>query len=352
MNKEHLDLYTDYLLSTFGQATATGLERMMDGEISHDKTTRFLSEEDYTSKELWLQVKPTVRKVEKDEGILIFDDTVQEKPYTDENEIMCWHYDHSKGRSVQGFNLLNCLYQVGAVSIPVAFEVIKKPIEYCDLKTKRRKRKSLVTKNELMRQMLDVCVANELKFRFVLFDIWFSSAENMRYIKITHKKDFVCAVKGNRLVALSEEDHAAKRFVRIDTLDCSEERTITAWFKDVPFPVNLVRQVFENKGGSTGILYLACSDTTRERDAIETVYKKRWPIEVFHKSLKQNAALGKAPVRRVRTQNNHIFAALYAVFKLECLKIKHHFNHFALRSKIYLKALRSAYDELQILKAA
>lgn len=352
MNKQYLDLYTDYLLSTFGQATATGLERMMDGEISHDKTTRFLSAEDYTSKDLWLQVKPTVRKIESDEGTLIFDDTVGEKPYTDENEIMCWHYDHSKGRSVQGFNLLNCLYHVGEISIPVAFEVIKKPVEYCDLKTKKRKRKSVVTKNELMRQMLEVCVANKLKFRFVLFDIWFSSAENMRDIKITHEKDFVCAVKGNRLVAFSKEDQAAKRFVRIDTLDWSEKKTITAWLKDVPFPVNLVRQVFENKDGSTGILYLACSDTTMERDAIETVYKKRWPIEVFHKSLKQNAALGKAPVRRVRTQNNHIFAALYAVFKLECLKIKHHFNHFALRSKIYLKALRSAYDELQILKAA
>ena len=352
MNKQHLDLYTDYLLSTFGQATATGLERMMDGEISHDKTTRFLSADDYTSKDLWLQVKPTVRKIESDEGTLIFDDTVGEKPYTDENEIMCWHYDHSKGRSVQGFNLLNCLYHVGEISIPVAFEVIKKPVEYCDLKTKKRKRKSVVTKNELMRQMLDVCVANKLKFRFVLFDIWFSSAENMRYIKITHEKDFVCAVKGNRLVALSKEDQAAKRFVRIDTLDWSEKKTITAWLKDVPFPVNLVRQVFENKDGSTGILYLACSDTTMERDAIETVYKKRWPIEVFHKSLKQNAAIGKAPVRRVRTKNNHIFAALYAVFKLECLKIKHHFNHFALRSQIYLKALRSAYDELQILKAA
>ena len=352
MNKQHLELYTDYLLSTFGHATATGLSRMMDGEISHDKTTRFLSEYDYTSKDLWLQVKPTVRKVENDEGALIFDDTVQEKPYTDENEVMCWHYDHSKGRSVQGFNLLNCLYHVDEVSLPVAFEVIKKPVEYCDLKTKKRKRKSLVTKNELMRQMLDVCVANKLKFRFVLFDIWFSSAENMRYIKKTHEKDFVCAVKGNRLIALSEEDQAAKRFIRIEKLDWSEEKIHTAWFKDVPFPVNLVRQVFENKDGSTGILYLACSDTTMKRDAIETVYKKRWPIEVFHKSLKQNAALGKAPVRRVRTQNNHIFAALYAVFKLECLKIKHNFNHFALRSKIYLKALKSAYNELQLLKAA
>ena len=352
MNKSHLELYTDYLLSTFGYATATGLERMLEGEVSHDKTTRFLSEESYTSKDLWLLVKSTVRKVEREEGVLIFDDTVQEKPYTDENEMMCWHYDHSKGRSVQGFNLLNCLYHVDDVSIPVAFELIKKPVQYSDLKTKKRRRKSLVTKNELMRQMLAVCVGNKLKFRFVLFDNWFSSAENMRYIKNTHQKDFVCALKSNRFVALSEEDQVEKRFVRIDELYWSEEKTFTVWLKDVPFPVNLVRQVIENKDGSTGILYVTCSDTTMQREAILTVYKKRWPIEVFHKSLKQNAALGKAPVRRVRTQNNHIFAALYAIFKLECLKIKHHFNHFALRSKIYLEALKSAYDELQVLKAA
>ena len=177
-------------------------------------------------------------------------------------------------------------------------------------------------------------------------------AEKMRYIKKSHQKDFVYALKTNRLVALSEEDQTAKRFIQIDKLDWSEEMILTVWLKDVTFPVSPVRQVFENKDGSTGILYVACSDTTLTRDAILTVYKKRWPIEVFHKSLKQNAALGKAPLLRVRTQNNHIFAALYAAFKLECLKIKHHFNHFSLHSKIYLKALKSAYIEQQVLKAA
>jgi putative transposase ISC1217 len=120
----------------------------------------------------------------------------------------------------------------------------------------------------------------------------------------------------------------------------------------VPFPVLLVRQVFTNKDGSTGILYLASSDTTVTREFILTTYQKRWPVEVFHKSLKQNAALGKAPVRRVVTQNNHVFAALYAFFKLECLKIKRHLNHFALRTHLDLKAIRLAFDELQVLQAA
>lgn len=352
MNKEYLELYTDYLISTFGYATATGLSRMVEGQVSHDQVTRFLSQEAYTSKDLWLEVKGTVRQIEQEHGVLILDDTIQEKPYTDENEVMCWHYDHSKGRAVQGFNLLNCLYHVDDISIPVAFELVTKPVEYSDLKTRKRKRKSLVTKNELMREMVKVCVENQLKIRYVLFDIWFSSRENMSFIKETLKKDFICGLKKNRLVALSEEDHQAKRFTRIENLDWSEETVITGWLKDVPFPVHLVRQTFTNKDGSTGILYLASSDTTLMREAILTTYQKRWPVEVFHKSLKQNAALGKAPVRRVTTQNNHIFAALYAVFKLECLKMKQNLNHFALRAHLYLKAIRIAFDELQVLKAA
>ena len=48
MKKSDLDLYTDYLLSTFGAATATGLSGMVDGDVSHDHITRFLSEEEYS----------------------------------------------------------------------------------------------------------------------------------------------------------------------------------------------------------------------------------------------------------------------------------------------------------------
>ena len=352
MDKENLELYSDYLISTVGYATATGLARMLNEQISHDQITRFLSQEEYSSKDLWQEVKKTVRKIEQEDGCIIFDDTIQEKPYTDENEIMCWHYDHSKGRAVQGFNLLNCLYQVDDISIPVAFEIIKKPIAFSDLKTKRVKRKGLVSKNEMMIDMIKTCVQNQLKFRYVLFDIWFSSKENMIFIKKKAKKDFICAVKKNRLIALSKEDVQAKHFIRIEDLNWTEDAPILAWLKDVPFPVLLARQTFENKDGSSGVLYLVSSDTTLSREALLAVYQRRWPIEVFHKSLKQNAALGKAPVRRVRTQNNHVFAALYAVFKLECLKIQRNLNHFALRSFLYLKATRIAYSELQALKAA
>jgi hypothetical protein len=50
MNQDFLKIYTDYLISTFGSATATGLVSMLDDAVSHDQVTRFLSGRDHTSR--------------------------------------------------------------------------------------------------------------------------------------------------------------------------------------------------------------------------------------------------------------------------------------------------------------
>ena len=350
MNTELLEIYSDYLLSSFGQTTATGLSSLLDGKLSHDQVTRFLNRDDYGSKLLWRQVKKTVREIESEDGVLIFDDTTQEKPYTDENELVCWHFDHTKGRSVKGINILNCLCHAGGVSLPVAFELVRKPSLYSDLATKKVKRKSEETKNEMLRRMLGTCRQNQLKYRYVLADSWFSAQENLSFVREGLGKHFVVALKSNRTVALTLDGKQQGRFIRIDQLPWTEQEPAQAWLKGVDFPVLLSRQVFTNKDGSTGILYLACSDLDCDQAAIETIYQKRWKVEVFHKTLKSNAALAKSPTQRVRTQGNHVFLSIYAAFRLECLSIKHKLNHFAPRAKLYLKAVRLAFDELQTLK--
>ncbi|MEF3073437.1 transposase [Methylobacter sp. Wu1] len=102
MKKAELELYIDYSISTFGATTATGLSAMVDGDVSHDRVTRFLAKREYNSRDLWRHVKSTVRQIEREDGVLIFDDTIQEKAWTDENEVVCWHYDHCSGRPVRG----------------------------------------------------------------------------------------------------------------------------------------------------------------------------------------------------------------------------------------------------------
>lgn len=86
------------------------------------------------------------------------------------------------GRNVKGINLLNCLYHADNISIPVGFELIHKPIHRPKIK-----RRSEVTKNELMRDMINACIQNQLIFSYVLFDSWFSSEENFEHIKIKHR---------------------------------------------------------------------------------------------------------------------------------------------------------------------
>lgn len=352
MDKDLFELYSDYLLSSFGATTATGLSALLEGAISHDRVTRFLSRSDYDAKTLWRHVKPMVCAIEKDDGVLIIDDTIQEKPHTDENDLISWHFDHTKRRMVKGINLLNCVYHAGDVSLPVTYELIRKPILFTDVKTRRVRRRSAVTKNDLMRDMLMMCQKNRIKYRYVLTDSWFCAKENLHFIHKRLHKDFIVALKSNRKVALSYKDKRNGIFSRIDALNLTEQDPVQVWIKGLDFPVLLLRQVFKNKDDTTRQMYLACSDLTCEKDTIETIYQKRWKVETFHKTLKSNAALAKSPTRRVRTQSNHCFMAIYAAARLEGLRVKHRLNHFALRSRLYLKAIRYAFDELQILKTA
>lgn len=347
MNQALLDLYSDYLISSFSYTTATGLSRATDGGISHDKVTRFLSEEDFTSKHLWRLVKPTVRQVQSPEGILLFDDTIEEKPSTDENELITWHWDHLAGRAVKGLNLLSAIYYSQGVLIPIGFQPITKTEAYIEAKSGKTKKKSAKTKNEYLREMAKVATQdNQIPCRWVLADIWYSGNDNLEYIKLELLKDFIMPIKGNRLVALTEAEKHQGQFRRVEELAIAEQTTLQIHIKDLPFPVLLVKWIFRNEDGSSGALYLICSDLTVEANRIIEVYQKRWQMEEYHKSLKSNTGLAKSPTRTVRTQNNHFFASVYAFFKLELLKCNIKLNHFALKAKLYLQALKASMREL------
>jgi hypothetical protein len=351
MDKMLLDLYTDYLISSFGLTTATGLSSLLGETVSHDQVSRFLRKSDFTSVDLWRLVKPLAREVQREDGVLILDDSIEAKPYTDESELICWHWDHTIGRSVKGINLLTCLYYSQEVALPVAFELIKKPDFVTDPKTGKQKRAARQTKNELYRQMLCTCVANDLPFRYVLNDSWFASAENMVYIKETLKKDFVMPLKENRKVTPAAPNTPNRKFAQVSTICLEANSLLTVWLDDVDFPLLLVKQVFTNDDGSEGIVYLVTSDTTLSVDQIVTLYQKRWKVEEYHKSLKSNLSFAKSPTKTVRTQSNHIFTCLVAFVKMERLRMHTNLNHFAMKAQLYRAALASAYQQLQILRA-
>jgi hypothetical protein len=150
VDRQFLDLYSDYLISSFGKVTATGLSELLDGELSHDQITSRLRQITGGSPELWHLAKPTIRKHESEDGVLIFDDTLEYKPHTDENKIVGWYFDHSKNRSIKGINILNCIYHNQEIRLPVAYEIVEKSREVIDPKTGKTKFVSEETKNAMM----------------------------------------------------------------------------------------------------------------------------------------------------------------------------------------------------------
>ncbi len=353
MDKTILDLYSDYLICSYTQTPATRLSELLQGAISHDKITRFLSASIPRSKDLWHMVKPYVRDIESPESVLIVDDSIEEKPYTDENDIVCWHYDHAKGCQVKGINFMSTLYHSplhGGVSLPVGFQVIEKTEKYLDPETQQQKRKSPISKNTYYQRLLQACVKNNIQFRYVLNDVWYASAENMTFVKHTLKKHFVMPLKSNRKVALSQTEKRQGKYQSVDTVVIKENATMEIFLEGVDFPLLLVKQVFVNGDGSTGVLYLVTSHMTLTFEQITTLYRTRWHVEEYHKSLKQNASLEKSPTRTVATQTTHFFAVLCAYIKLEMLKRATKKNHTALKLSIYMQALLTAYDELRSMK--
>lgn len=210
------DLYTDYLLSSTGMTTATGFSQMTEGVISHDKITRKLSSGEYDSKNLWKTVKPMVQEIcsSDDPVILCFDDSIEEKRYTDENELICWDFDHTVNRSVKGVNFLTALVHTKGISLPCAVEFVRKDRRVTDARTGKQQRKSSLTKNEIYRQVLRVCHRN-ICIDYVTNDSWYSSTENMRFVKQTLNCNFVMALKTNRKAALSKADKQQNKYVGI-----------------------------------------------------------------------------------------------------------------------------------------
>lgn len=349
LDRSMLDLYADYLISSFSFTTATGMSVALDGAVSHDSITRFLSAREYTNKDLWKLVKPVIRGIETDDGVLAIDNTIEEKQYTDENDIVAWHWDHVFNRNVKGVNILNCVYVSELGTAPIGCTVIKKDLLFTDLKTEKLRRKFDVTKNEQARELIGAAIQNQIKFRYCLSDSWFASKENMEFV-VKKGKHFIFALKSNRTFASNLENKHKGVFQAVESLEWEENQVLTGYLKGMDIPVQITRQIFTNEDDSTGILYLVTSDLTLGYTDITTIYQKRWKVEEYHKSVKSNLGLAKSPTKTVITQANHFFMTSYAYVKLERLARGANLNQFALKTKLYIKALQASMEELQRLK--
>ena len=349
-----LDLYTDYLISSTGPTTATNLSRLLGGAVSHDQVTRWLSTAYLDSTQVWAQAKPLIRRAEQqrpaDEfAVLVVDDSILEKAHTDPSALICTHWDHRQGRFVKGLSFVSQLYQAGELAVPIAVELIEKTEAVRDAKTQKTKAKSKYTKNEYLRAMLRVA-QQQVACRYLLAGSWYASAENLNAV-LALGHHLVVARESSRTVALSGVERAQGRFQALDALAFPDEQPLRVLLRSVQPAVLVTRQVFANKDGSQGVLYLVSSDTRLNQTQLTTIYQRRWKMEEYHKSRKQNDSMGKPPTKTLATQATHFFAAVLASTKLEVLKLKCGIGHFRLKAQLYTVGLRAMCQQLALLCA-
>lgn len=349
--KAIFDLYSDFLIVNHGQHTATGLSNLLDSSYSHDQITRALSESVCSSAHLWQYVKTTVSALtcKGSQGVLILDDSIEAKPYTDESALISWHYDHTVGRSVKGVNQLTALFYCETTSIPVGYELIEKDIWYCDVATKKEKRKSSISKHERYHKLVSQAVTNELPISYVLSDKWFSSSETMRFINEKGLK-FIFPVKSNRRVALSESDKRAGKYQSINEVVIEDNQTLTLYVEQLDFPVGFSKQVFKDGDQQKGVIYLMTNDLKADASLMKATYALRWKVEEFYKSIKSNIGYAKSPAHANNTLKNHFFLANIAFVKLEQVAVKMNKNHFALKAKLIANANKNTWDMWKKLK--
>ncbi len=293
----------------------------------------------------WRMVKPSVRSLQGEDGVITLDDSILEKPCADENELIRWRYDHAQGGMGKGINVITALYTVGEVSLPVPCRLVSRT-EACIDKQGKPKRRSRVTRHEQFRAMPHNCVRNRIPLRYALNAIWFASAANMCHSKSKLGKEFIMGRKANRKVALSHPDKLPGRYHRLDTLDPPEDTVTVIYREQVAFPLYLLRQSCANADGSTAVRCLVTSDAPLTADQLLTICQKRWKVEAYHRARKQNASVAKSPTRTPTTQTNHFVAALWSFTKLEMLKVRTRQNHYTLKTHLHLSALQQAFHAL------
>lgn len=133
----------------------------------------------------------------------------------------------------------------------------------------------------------------------------------MEFVKGRLGVDFVMTFKSNRKVALSQEAKQAKEYIRIESLQ-PEQQTVEIWLEELDYLLLLIKQVFKNKDDTVGELYLACSDLSLTYQQTTAIFKKRWGVEEYHKSIKSNLGFAKSPTKTIKTKTNHFMLSILA----------------------------------------
>jgi len=304
-----LKLYANFLLGNRNRYSGVELSKVSPESMAHDSVTRWLSSANYTPSDLWKHVKPLVNL---NTGYLVGDDSLLNKQHSRKNELAKKQYSGDEHRLINGICLVDLLWTSNCEYVPVDYRIYQKENDGR-------------TKNDHFQDMLKCAKKRGFTPKFVLFDSWYSSVENLKLITRKLNWHFVCNLKSNRKVSLTKGI-----YVSIADLGLADKQVRKVWLSEYGYI--LVCKLVATNGDIT---YLATDDLTlRDYDDFVFHFSHRWRIEEFHRGLKQTTGIEKCYSVKSSRQQTHIFSAFVAFVKLEVCRLKENVSWYEQKSII------------------
>lgn len=296
--------YCQYLLSSQINYTITNLADHLEN-ISHDQINYYLKNAKLTPRLLWDNVKDVI--VTDENGYVIFDDSVLDKRYSEEIEIVRRQYSGNEHGVLKGIGVVSCVYVNPKLQ---RFWVVDYRIFNPDTDGK--------TKIDHVKDMLQNLVYHKLlPFDTVLMDTWYAVHNLMLYID-SLDKIYYCPLKDNRLV---DDTFGKEKYKRTELLQWSEEELECGKIIKIKgFPANKKVKLFRVTVSTNRTDYVVTNDLSQSStDVVQQVCKIRWKIEEFHREIKQLTGIESCQCRKARLQLNHIACAMLVWVRLKNL---------------------------------
>lgn len=285
--------YINFIIATPRTVTATEASSCQPDSTnapSHDAFTRLLSRLEPDPEVLWTEAQT---QIDLNRGILVLDDSTLEKPYSPFNALLYRHWSGKQKAVVSGINLITLLWTDGERCVPVDYRVFDKD-------------RDGKTKNEHFAEMLLTAFERGFNPQLVCFDSWYSSIENLKLVR-AQGWHFLTRLKSNRQIRISNGKLQAVSEAGL----CGGGGTLL-WLKG--FGEIKVFRVRATDGTSE---YWATSFDKMSEPEREKFALSAWRIEMYHRGLKQQCLIERAPCRRLRPVLNHIGLCIRAFVRLE-----------------------------------
>lgn len=293
-----LETYTTFLIGNGNRYSGVEVSKALahtSGRPAHDLISRWLNEQTFGPDDLWKHVEPQVNK----KSSLVLDDTVLDKRWSPNNELVDFHWSGNEHKVTRGISLVNLLVTNENDCIPVDYRIYEG-------------KKKGTNKNDHAIAMLTVAKKRGFEPDYVMADSWYSSLQNMKaVVKLGWK--FIFGLKENRLV-----NEIQGQYVPVGSLNWTQKQVRKVWLKGFGFV--LVAQIVFKNGD---IRYLCTNDLSlTEYETLSVHSKKRWTIEEFHRGIKQTTGIEKCYSIKKQSQLTHIFACFVAFVRLEFQRLK------------------------------